>query len=122
MITRDNSHSLFASFGVTGAFMQPQGHVQVFLALAEGLNPQSALDLPRFCITDGSGGGQVALEEGIPEKTVADLARRGHDVRRVGGYDRALFGRGQVILRDDETGTLAGGSDPRADGCAMTLI
>jgi hypothetical protein len=27
-----------------------------------------------------------------------------------------------VILRDDETGTLTGGSDPRADGCAMTLI
>jgi gamma-glutamyltranspeptidase/glutathione hydrolase len=122
MITRDNSQSLFASFGVMGAFMQPQGHVQVFLALAEGLNPQSALDLPRFCITDGTAGGQVALEEGIPEKTIADLARRGHEVRRVGGYDRALFGRGQVILRDDETGTLAGGSDPRADGCAMTLI
>jgi gamma-glutamyltranspeptidase/glutathione hydrolase len=64
----------------------------------------------------------VALEEGILEKTVADLARRGHDVRRVVGYERALFGRGQVILRDDETGILAGGSDPRADGCAMTLI
>jgi gamma-glutamyltranspeptidase/glutathione hydrolase len=122
MITRDNSQSLFASFGVMGAFMQPQGHVQVFLALVEGLNPQAALDLPRFCITDGTAGGQVALEEGIPEKTVADLARRGHEVGRVGGYDRALFGRGQVILRDDETGTLTGGSDPRADGCAMTLI
>ena len=122
MITRDHSQSLFASFGVMGAFMQPQGHVQVFLSLVGGLDPQSALDLPRFCITDGTAGGQVALEEGIPEKTVADLARRGHEVRRVGGYDRALFGRGQVILRDDETGTLTGGSDPRADGCAMVLI
>jgi gamma-glutamyltranspeptidase/glutathione hydrolase len=122
MITRDNSQSLFASFGVMGAFMQPQGHVQVFLALVDGLNPQSALDLPRFCITDGTADGQVALEEGIPEKTIADLARRGHDVRLVVGYERALFGRGQVILRDEQTGTLTGGSDPRADGCAMTLI
>jgi gamma-glutamyltranspeptidase/glutathione hydrolase len=122
MITRDRSQSLFAGFGVMGAFMQPQGHVQVFLALVDGLNPQAALDLPRFCITDGTAGGQVALEQGIPEKTIADLARRGHEVRRVGGYERALFGRGQVILRDDETGTLTGGSDPRADGCAMTLI
>lgn len=122
MITRDHAQSLFAGFGVMGAFMQPQGHVQVFLALAEGLNPQAALDLPRFCITDGTAGGQVALEEGIPEKTIADLVERGHEVRRVGGYDRALFGRGQVILRNDETGTLTGGSDPRADGCAMTLI
>jgi gamma-glutamyltranspeptidase/glutathione hydrolase len=122
MITSDPSQSLFASFGVMGAFVQPQGHVQVFLALVEGLNPQSALDLPRFCITNGTAGGQVALEDGIPEKTIADLARRGHDVRRVVGYDRALFGRGQVILRDEQTGILFGGSDPRADGCAMTLI
>jgi len=122
MITSDPSQSLFASFGVMGGFMQPQGHVQVFLALVEGLNPQSALELPRFCITDGTAGGQVAIEEGIPERTIADLARRGHDVQCVGGYERALFGRGQVIHRDEETGTLAGGSDPRADGCAMTLI
>jgi gamma-glutamyltranspeptidase/glutathione hydrolase len=33
----------------------------------------------------------------------------------IGGYERALFGRGQIILRDD-AGTLTGGSDPRADG------
>ena len=122
MITRDCSQSLFASFGVMGGFMQPQGHVQVFLPLVEGMNPQSALDLPRFCITDGTAGGEVVLEEGIPEKTIADLVRRGHDVQRVGGYERALFGRGQVILRDEQTGMLTGGSDPRADGCAMTLI
>jgi len=61
-------------------------------------------------------------ERGIPEKTIADLVERGHEVRRVGGYERALFGRGQVILRDEQTGILTGGSDPRADGCAMTLI
>jgi gamma-glutamyltranspeptidase/glutathione hydrolase len=122
MITRDRSQSLFASFGVMGAFMQPQGHVQVFLSLVDGQGPQTALDLPRFCITDGTAGGQLALEEGIPEKTIADLARRGHDVRCVTGYERALFGRGQVILRDEQTGILTGGSDPRADGCAMTLI
>ena len=122
MVTSEPSQSLFASFGVMGMFMQPQGHVQVFLQLVEGVNPQSALDLPRFCITDGTAGGRVALEQGIPEKTIADLAKRGHEVQWVGGYERALFGRGQVILRDEETGLLTGGSDPRADGCAMTLI
>ena len=35
--------------------------------------------------------------------------------------NRALFGRGQIILRDPATGVLCGGSDPRADGCAMGL-
>jgi gamma-glutamyltranspeptidase / glutathione hydrolase len=122
MITRDEPPSLFAAFGVMGGFMQPQGHLQVFLSLADGLDPQSALDLPRFCIAGGSAAGMVALEEGIPEKTVVALMRRGHEVQCLGGWDRALFGRGQIILRDRKTGVLTGGSDPRADGCAMALI
>ncbi|MDI6769856.1 MAG: gamma-glutamyltransferase family protein [Anaerolineales bacterium] len=116
-----NHHSLFSAFGVMGGFMQPQGHLQVFLLLAEGRDPQSALDLPRFCITDGTSGGVVALEEGIPVETIADLTARGHQIQEVTGWERVLFGRGQVILRDPETGVLTGGSDPRADGCAMTL-
>ena len=31
-------------------------------------------------------------------------------------------GQGQVILRDPDSGVLWGGSDPRADGCAMSLV
>ena len=121
MITREADGSLFGPMGVMGGFMQPQGHLQVFLALAQGLDPQSVLEMPRFCIEDGTAGGEVALEEGIPAETVADLAGRGHPVREVTGWERAVFGRGQVILRDPQTGVLTGGSDPRADGCAMTL-
>jgi len=112
---------LVGPMGVMGGFMQPQGHLQVFLSLAQGLEPQVALDLPRFCIEDGTAGGEVALEEGIPAAVFADLMGRGHLVREVSGWERALFGRGQIILRDPRTGVLTGGSDPRADGCAMTL-
>jgi gamma-glutamyltranspeptidase / glutathione hydrolase len=122
MITRDEPPCLFAAFGVMGGFMQPQGHLQVFLSLVDGHDPQSALDLPRFCIDGGRAAGVVALEEGIPEKTAAELKRRGHRVEGLGGWDRALFGRGQIIVRDRKTGVLTGGSDPRADGCAMALI
>jgi gamma-glutamyltranspeptidase / glutathione hydrolase len=122
MITRDKPPFLVGCLGVMGGFMQPQGHLQVFLALTNGLDPQAALDLPRFCISEGTAGGEVALEQGIPDDTVADLMERGHRVQRVGGWERSLFGRGQIILRDKETGTLTAGSDPRADGCAMTLI
>lgn len=123
MATRESDGSLYACFGVMGGFMQPQGHVQVFTRLVDnGLDPQSALDAPRFCIADGTAGGGVGLEEGIPDDALADLVRRGHPVERVTGWERALFGRGQVILRDPGSGVLAGGSDPRADGCALTLI
>jgi hypothetical protein len=61
--------SFYASYGVMGGFMQPQGHVQVLSALHDaGLDPQSALDLPRFCIDVDSAGGRVAIEEGMPKK------------------------------------------------------
>jgi len=115
--------SLYACYGVMGGFMQPQGHVQVLSALVDdGLDPQAALDLPRFRIDVEEAGGRVALEEGIPSQVVSDLEKMGHPVHGVSGYDRSLFGRGQVILRDAETGVLCAGSDPRADGCAMALI
>ena len=115
--------TLFASYGVMGGFMQPQGHVQVLSALVDdGLDPQSALDLPRFCIDVEEAGGEVAIEDSLPPDTVAGLQNLGHPLHTVSGYERALFGRGQVILRDGETGVLGAGSDPRADGCAMTLV
>jgi gamma-glutamyltranspeptidase/glutathione hydrolase len=118
----DGGEVLYASYGVMGGFMQPQGHVQVLSALVDhGLDPQSALDLPRFCIDVEASGGRVALEEGIPTNVVFDLEKMGHPVYSVSGYERSLFGRGQVILRDAETGVLCAGSDPRADGCAMAL-
>src|SRR5215216_561490 len=122
MVTREDG-SLYASYGVMGGFMQPQGHVQVLSALVDdGLDPQSALDLPRFCIEVEGSGGRVALEEGIPANVFSDLEKMGHPVYAVSGYDRSLFGRGQVILHDPVSGVLTAGSDPRADGCAMTLI
>jgi gamma-glutamyltranspeptidase/glutathione hydrolase len=123
MVTREADDSLYASYGVMGGFMQPQGHVQVLSALVDdGFDPQSALDLPRFCIDVEEAGGEVAIEDGMPQATVAGLQQLGHPTYPVAGYERALFGRGQVILRNPETGVLCAGSDPRADGCAMTLV
>ena len=109
---------LWASFGVMGGFMQPQGHFQIISAMVDdGLNPQEALDRPRFCvISDDEGATTLALEEGIPVKTMAGLAELGHAVKPVTGTDRALFGSGQIIRRNSETGVLYGGSDPRKDG------
>jgi gamma-glutamyltranspeptidase/glutathione hydrolase len=128
MITVDSNGSstipniLYASFGVMGGFMQPQGHMQVVISLVDDqLDPQAALDRPRFCIDDGSAGGGVLLEEGIPSDIQVELEKMGHRVYTVSGFDRSVFGRGQVIRQDASTGVLCGGSDPRADGCVMTL-
>ena len=100
--------------------MQPQGHVQVISALLDdSLDPQSALDQPRFCIDGENLQASVDIEEGIPAREIKKLEKIGHPVNPVSGMGRALFGRGQIITRDPDTGVLCGGSDPRADGCAM---
>ena len=84
MMTRNGD--LYAPFGVMGGFMQPQGHVQVVTNMIDyGMGPQDALDAPRFCILDGTAGGKVSLEEGIPVDTMATLARMGHEVIPVAG-------------------------------------
>ena len=87
----------------------------------DGLDPQAALDRPRVNLTEARPGSPVAVEGGIPDETVRGLAQMGHEVEVVTGHMRAIFGRGQVILRDMDTGVLCGGSDPRADGCAIPL-
>lgn len=122
MATDPYNNQLIGPFGVMGGFMQPQGHLQVACNLfLDQLDPQTALDLPRFCILPESSTQEIAFEEGIPIKTMSTLAEMGHVIKPVSGMNRALFGRGQVILRGEE-GILAAGSDPRADGCAMTFI
>jgi len=108
---------LWSSFGVMGGFMQPQGHFQVLSAMIDDdLNPQEALNRPRFCLEEGTSASILALEEGIPVQTMARLAEMGHRVRPVSGRGRGVFGDGQIIRRDAESGVLFGGSDPRKDG------
>ena len=101
-------------FGVMGAQMQPQGQLQFVLNLRDcGLNPQAALDAPRWrYFPDGC----VGIEPGIPSETVLDLLDRGHDVHLISDFTQ--FGKGQAILRL-ESGTLVAASEPRADGCAL---
>ncbi|NMB68189.1 MAG: gamma-glutamyltransferase family protein [Chloroflexi bacterium] len=123
MATRAGSGELFGPFGVMGGFMQPQGHVQVAVALADdGLDPQAALDRPRFCLQPETEAQNTAIETGIPDETMRTLGEMGHAVRRTDGMGRSLFGRGQIITRDPASGVLCGGSDPRADGCAMAAL
>ncbi|MCY4061720.1 MAG: gamma-glutamyltransferase [Chloroflexi bacterium] len=109
--------ALWASFGVMGGFMQPQGHFQVISAMVDDeLNPQEALNRPRWQVSGGDPGGALLIEDGTPFKTMADLAERGHRIQPEAGLGRGNFGRGQIIRYHPETGLMHGGSEPRADG------
>jgi gamma-glutamyltranspeptidase/glutathione hydrolase len=115
MGTKDGE--LWASFGVMGGFMQPQGHMQMVVNMIDDdLNPQESLNRPRWCLESGTSGSLLALEDGIPVRSMAMLADMGHRIRPVSGAGRGVFGDGQIIRRDPDSGVLFGGSDPRKDG------
>lgn len=100
-------------FGVMGGHMQPQGHLQVVVNLADyGMNSQAALDAPRWQFLKGN---QVLLEQTVPRHVAVALAEAGHDIQI--DADGREFGKGQIILRRD--GVLVAASEPRADGLAL---
>ncbi|MBV8941616.1 MAG: gamma-glutamyltransferase [Solirubrobacterales bacterium] len=110
MISKDGC--LLGPFGVMGGFVQAQAHLQlVHGLLSDGLDPQAALDRPRFRVE----GDRLLLEKGLwavaPALSVTGL-------RPVLEQDRTHFGGGQAIMRTS-SGTLIGGSDSRKDGCAV---
>lgn len=99
-------------FGVMGAFMQPQGQFQVIMnTLDFHLNPQAALDAPRW---QWLGGKHIEIEPAVPQYIFEGLQAKGHDI--VINPDIIPYGRGQIIWRRND-GTLMGGTEPRADGC-----
>jgi gamma-glutamyltranspeptidase/glutathione hydrolase len=103
--------SAVGPFGVMGAYMQPQGHVQVVMNMIDfSLNPQEALDAPRWqWVKDNT----IFIEPHFPMDIAKKLSRRGHDIQIQ--IENSSFGRGQIILRNED-GILIGGTEPRADG------
>jgi gamma-glutamyltranspeptidase/glutathione hydrolase len=111
MLFRDGD--LLGPFGVMGGFIQAQAHTQLVSAVVDdGLDPQAALDRPRFRVD----GNVVRLEEGLWERD-ADLEQLGY--RTVRETNTFGFGGGQAIFVQGNA--LVGGSDPRKDGYAAGL-
>ena len=111
------------SFGVMGADMQPQGHVQILVNLIDfRMNVQEAGDAPRSRhegSSDPAGakmrdGGTVLLESDYDVDVVEELARRGHTVERA----RDGFGGYQAIQWDAVQQTYFAASESRKDGHA----
>ena len=114
LMLRDGA--LLGPFGVMGGHMQPQGHLQfVSHVVDRGLDPQAALDEPRWRLDNvGRTEWTLAIEEPLYRLAPA-LARRGHAV--LCDPQPESFGGGQAVLvRDD---VLIGGSETRKDGVAL---
>lgn len=105
------------AFGVMGANMQPQGHVQTLARiLAWGQNPQAACDAPRWRIVDGL---NVEVEATMSPELVQGLAGLGHRIKIVADSYQD-FGSGQFIwnLGDPGARGYIAASDWRRDGQA----
>ena len=103
------------SFGVMGASMQPQGHVQTLVRMLDhGQSPQAACDAPRWRVNQGL---SLNVEASMDPAIVEGLQARGHRIEAINDSYQD-FGAGQFIWRLGEPGVegYVGASDARRDG------
>jgi gamma-glutamyltranspeptidase len=122
MLLRDGRAEV--AIGAMGGDGQPQTMVQLVQGLVDdGLDPQAAVDRPRFVAQTEAAGrplGPVSIEsDGMDTATVAALEALGHSIELVEPRT-PLMGWAQVIRRRAD-GSYEGGADPRADSVAAGL-
>ena len=112
--------------GTLGGDFQPQWNLQTITGLIDGeLDVQAAVEQPRWNFNPATYPAELgkpfvlSVEDRLGEETIASLEAMGYPVQRIGAWGAG--GAPQVIARDPETGILAGGSDPRAEGMAVGL-
>ena len=101
------------SFGVMGAHMQAQGHIQMMVRIFAGhQNPQAAADAPRWYIAEDS---RLSMEAGFGAEIRNELRKRGHIL--TSDAPAGVFGGAQIIYC--LTDGYCAASDPRKDGQAV---
>ncbi|WP_457279523.1 gamma-glutamyltransferase family protein [Polaromonas sp. P5_D5] len=106
------------SYGVMGANMQPQGHMQTLVRMLDyGQSPQVACDAPRWRYNAGL---EINVEATMDPSTVQGLADRGHRMEVINDSYQD-FGAGQFIWRagNPKVEGYVAASDPRRDGQAV---
>ncbi len=120
-ITKDGKP--WASFGLMGGAVQPQGHAQIVVNVVDfGMNLQEAGDAPRMRHSGSSqptgskmtNGGTLNLESGFDPKTLRELRKKGHRI----AFGVGMYGGYQAIGIDIESGVYSGASESRKDGQA----
>lgn len=96
---------LYATYGVMGGFMQPQGHVQVLLNMTVfHMNEQEALDAPRICLMPFEAKKELDNENG-KKKGGKTTSNEGDDE---GQFARVEMERGESESKAAELSKLGG--------------
>ncbi|MGH8804910.1 MAG: gamma-glutamyltransferase family protein, partial [Polaromonas sp.] len=115
-VTKDGQPVM--SYGVMGANMQPQGHMQTLVRMLDyGQSPQTACCAPRWRYNAGL---EINVEATMNEQAVQGLAERGHRVEVINDSYQD-FGAGQFIWRagNPKVEGYVAASDARRDGQAV---
>jgi gamma-glutamyltranspeptidase / glutathione hydrolase len=113
----EDGYEAAMAFGVMGANMQPQGHLQTLVRMLDHHQPpQAACDAPRWRFNQGL---ELNVEAHMDPATVAALIDRGHHIAVIRDSYQD-FGAGQFIWRlgDPAVDGYVAASDPRRDGLA----
>jgi len=104
-----------------GEDVQMQANLQVFFNVVHfGMDLQNAVEVPRFRSLHGPAAqfpqavlaGQARVEPRIAPETVKALADMGHKIKTEPDWAEPSGGM-VIIVRDDKTGVLSAGADPR---------
>lgn len=117
----------FMAWTTPGEDVQTQANLQVFFNVVEfGMDLQTAVEMPRFRSLHGPAAqfpqemlpGQVRAEPRIAPETIKTLEGMGHKIKTE--PDWAEPSGGMVIaVRNDKTGVLSAGADPRRECYAI---
>ena len=122
MVFKDGK--LWAALGTPGADNQVQVNTQVLTAMIDlGADPQTALESPRWTSSQAGqganwphdGDGALTIEEDFGPDIIADLAARGHAIKKVPHLGGPCA---MQTIRVLDNGVRQAGSDPRRDGWA----
>jgi gamma-glutamyltranspeptidase/glutathione hydrolase len=114
-------------FGAPGGDVQVQAMLQVFLnAFHFGMDIQEAIEQPRFATFSFPNSfapythlpGRLNIEDRLPQATIEELKRRGHDVEMWPALTRRACSV-EAILLDSKTGFLRAGADWRQPAYAV---
>ena len=118
IVTRDGRPVVALS--TMGGSGQAMFHVQVLTNLLDyGMDPQEAIERPRFVIGTFSPGepeDTVHLELRVPPETADALRSLGHPIKSAPDFFVRTGHAHAIAFRD---GTMLGGADPRGDGVAL---
>jgi gamma-glutamyltranspeptidase/glutathione hydrolase len=124
LATRPDGRLAFVG-GSPGGHVQVQTNLQLVVNLVDlGMNPQEAVEAPRWQHLDGpssvsspdpSGAGILEVEDRAGAPLINGLRDLGHDVQPIGPWSHSSAAQVMSCLPN---GSMAFGSDPRCDGHA----